>query len=152
MTKFKFDCKGFIFIEVLFLTLILSFTALMIVNFLETAMLSNRMSAIRNAAIYLANARMSEIEEYVDTNKKFPPSSYTILNDEDLTCENFFGINDNVKFEVDAQISGTASDKGNVTVKVTWTVGNNSSYGNGTNYEEIIKDIWIAPENLEGGT
>ena len=134
--------KGFIFIEVLFLTLILSFTVMMVFNALESAIKSNRMSAIRIAAIHIANAHMAEIEEYVDSNKSFPESSYTLLSDDDLIREDFFGISGIVKFNVNTQIHENIN-KGNVTIKVSWTINNNSNYGNSNNYEEISKDIFI---------
>ena len=135
--------KGFIFIEVMFLTLILSFTAMMVFNTLESSIKSNRMSAIRLAAMHIANAHMAEIEEYVDSNKSFPASSYTLLTDDDLIRENFFGISGTVTFNINTQINESNANKGSVTVKVSWTINNNSSYGNGNNYEEITKDIWI---------
>ena len=135
--------KGFVFIEVIFLTMILSFTALMVVNTLESAIKSNRMSAIRIAATQIANAHMAEIEEYVDSNKSFPASSYTLLTDDDLIHENFFGISGTVKFDINTQINVSTANKGSVTVKVSWTVNSDSHYGNDENYEEITKDIWI---------
>lgn len=147
MTRFKLNEKGFIFIETIFLALIVSFTAIIILNGLDLAIRSNRVSVIRMNAIHLANARMAEIEEYVDKNSSFPPSSYTLLADSDLIYENFFGINGTVKFEVEVLPSDMIKfeDNGKVTVKVTWTVNGNSDYGGGSdnNYEEITKDIWI---------
>ena len=137
------DNRGFIFIEVLFLTLILSFTTLLVCNALESAIKSNRMSAIKIAAIHIANARIAEIEEYNLERTSFQMPSYTLLTDDDLTYENFFGISGTVKFRVDTQINESSADKGNVTVKVSWSVNNNNNYGNGNNYEEITKDIWI---------
>ena len=139
------DNRGFIFIEVLFLTLILSFTTLLVCNALESAIKSNRMSAIKIAAIHIANARIAEIEEYNLERTSFQIPSYTLLTDDDLTYENFFGISGTVKFRVDTQINESSADKGNVTVKVSWSVNNNNNYGNGNNYEEITKDIWIIP-------
>ena len=140
------DNRGFIFIEVLFLTLIVSFTAVIVVNTLESAIISNKMSAVRTAAIYIANARMAEIEEYNINCSSFQMPSYTLLTDDDLVRENFFGISGTLRFKVDTQINESSTVKGNVTVKVSWTVNNNSNYGNGNNYEEITKDIWLIPD------
>ena len=144
MLKIKFDNKGFIFIEVLFLTLIVSFTAIMIVKALESAIISNRMSALRIAAINIANARMAEIEEYNSGASKFqiPP---TFLTKEDLTYEDFFGINGTVKFEVETDTLSSSADHGSVTVTVKWIVNDNMNYGTGDNEEKITKDIWIIP-------
>ena len=137
------DNRGFIFIEVLFLTMIVSFSTLMLFNAIETTITSNKMSAIRTAAMHIANARMSEIEEYNLERSSFQIPSYTLLTDEDLIHEDFFGINGTVKFKVDTQINESSTNKGNVTVRVSWTVNDNSNYGIGNNYEEITKDIWI---------
>ncbi len=150
LLKFKgklFNSKGFIFIEAIFLTLIISFMAILILNGLETAVRSNRISAIRTAALHIANAQMSEVEEYISMNKTTPSSDYTLLTSEDLERQNFFGINGTLKFNVETQIqnSSLGSELCNVTIKVTWTVNDNEEYINGTdrNYEEIKKDIWI---------
>lgn len=139
------DNRGFIFIEVLFLTLILSFTTLLVCNALESAIKSNRIAAIKITAIHIANARIAEIEEYNLERTSFQMPSYTLLTYDDLTYKNFFGISGTVKFKVDTQINESSVDKGNVTVKVSWSVNNNNNYGNGNNYEEITKDIWIIP-------
>ena len=143
MSKFIFNNRGFIFIEAIFLALILSFTAMLIINQLETAIKSNRMSMIREAAIYLANAKMSEIEEYNDKRSSFQLPTNTFLTDEDLIYKNFLGINDTIKFEIETIINTATTNHGNITVKVTWIVNDNENYGSGNNYEEITKDIWI---------
>lgn len=143
MPKFKFNEKGFVFIETLFLALIVSFTAVIIFEGLDLAIRSNRVSVIRMNAIHLANARMSEIEEYVDRNKNFPPLSYTQLTDKDLIYEHFFGIDGIVKYNIsNPEINGAT-----VTIEVTWTV-NDNYYGtknNEDNKEIIRKDIFIIP-------
>ena len=139
------DNRGFIFIEVLFVTMIVSFSTLMLFNAMEKVIKSNKMSAIRTAAIYIANARMAEIEEYNLERSSFQIPSYTLLTDEDLIHDEFFGINGTLRFKVNTQINESSIDKGNVTVTVTWTVNNNSSYDIGNNYEKITKDIWIIP-------
>ena len=112
---------------------------------MEKVIKSNKMSAIRTAAIYIANARMAEIEEYNLERSSFQIPSYTLLTDEELIHDDFFGINGTVRFKVNTQINESSIDKGNVTVTVTWTVNNNSSYDIGNNYEKITKDIWIIP-------
>ena len=147
MSKIKLNSKGFIFIEVLFLTLIVSFTALMIVNALESAVKSSNMSAIRTAAVYIANARMAEIEEYADSNKSLPPSTYTLMTDSDFTYDNFFGINGTVKFAVDTKITLVSANQGVAVVTVTWTVnGNNYGISNDDNNKETLtKNIWLLP-------
>lgn len=145
MAKFKLNEKGFIFIETIFLALIVSFTAIIILNGLDLAIRSNRVSVIRMNAIHLANARMAEIEEYNDSRTTFQLPADTFLTDDDLIYKDFFGINGTLKFTFEEKLNTSNSNHGNVTVKVTWTVNGNSDYGgsNGNNYEEITKDIWI---------
>ena len=151
MSKFKFDSRGFIFVEVIFLALIVSFTAILVLNGLEVAIKSNRISAIRAQAINLANAQISIIEEYIEMNKTAPASSYTLLTNDDLIYEDFFGINGNVQFTIESNItSSTSSDvqKFTATVKVSWAVNDNENYVNekGKNYEQLDKDIWIVSD------
>ena len=143
--KLKFNDRGFIFIEVIFLALILSFTALLIFNKFETAIISNRSSVIRIAAINLANAKMSEIEEYNFKRTSFQLPSETFLTDTDLNHKNRFGINGDINFTINTEVNTLSDNHANITVKVTWSVNGNTNYGtkNGNNYEEITKDIWI---------
>ena len=149
MPKFQLNEKGFIFIETLFLTLIVSFTAVIIFEGLDLAIRSNRSSVIRTNAIHLANARMSEIEEYNDDKATFQIPTNTFLTNDDLVYKDFFGINGTLQFTLEDKINTSSSNHGNVTVKVTWTVNGNSNYGgnNDKNYEDITKDIWIPKTN-----
>ena len=129
MSKFKLNEKGFVFIEVIFLAMIVSFTAIIVFNGLELSIKSNRISAIRMNAIHLANARMAEIEAFNDERTSFQIPTQTFLNNEDLVYTNFFGINGTVKFAFEEKINPPFDDKhANVTVKVSWTV-NSDKYG-----------------------
>jgi len=145
--KLKIDNKGFIFVEVIFLALILSFTAILVVNHFETAIKSNRVSIIRMAAIHLANAKMAEIEQYNFDKPSFQIPSETFLSDRDLNYKNTFGIKGDVKFSVGKPEVVVENKKEiiiyHVTIKVTWSVNGNTNYGNGNdnNFEEITKDI-----------
>ena len=146
MSKFKLNEKGFIFIETIFLAMIVSFTAIIIFNGLELAIKSNRISAIRMNAIHLANARMAEIEAFNDDRTTFQLPAQTFLADSDLFYDNFFGINETIKFKVEDKINSLSNDKhANVTVTVMWSV-NGNKYGmtsEDNNNESITKDIWI---------
>ena len=137
----KLDNKGFIFIETIFIALIVSFTAILIFNGLNAAIKSNRISAIRTQAIRLANSQIAIVENYVDQNKIFPSNSYTLLTADDLQYENYFGINGTIKFNIDTEIKNPI-----VTVKVTWSV-DDKNYGtqNENNYERLSKEIYITP-------
>ena len=145
MSKFKLNEKGFIFIDAIFLTLIVSFMAVLILNGLDLAITSNRVSVIRMNAIHLANARMSEIEAYNDGRTSFQMPSDTYLSYEDLNYTDYFGISGTTRFNIETKMNTSSTDRANVTVVVTWTVNNNSKYdkSNNRNYEEITKDIWI---------
>ena len=122
--------RGFIFVETIFLAMILSFTAIIVVNGLEVAIKSNQNSAIRLAAIHLANARMAEIEADVETN----------LNDEDLIIENFLG-NKTIQFVPEENFS-ESTDHITVTVKVSWIVDGNENFSDGDNFETVTKKIF----------
>ena len=138
------DNRGIIFIEVLFLTLILSLTALMICNALETAIISNKMSAVRTAAIHIANARMAEIEEYNSGSNtiQIPPTS---LSNDDLIYNDFFGISGIVEFVIEVPPPMINE----VTVTVKWIVNGNENYGNTTNEEKVTKYIYPISKNSE---
>lgn len=144
------DNRGFIFLEVLFLTLILSFTALLVCNALESAIISNRMSAIRIAAIHLANARMAEIEEYNFEKNSFQIPS-TSLTNEDLVYKDFFGINGTIEFVIDNSYAVQDSNPtiNEVTVTVKWIINGNENYGNATNEETVTKYICLIPAGSE---
>ena len=137
----KLDEKGFIFIETIFIAMVVSFTAILIFNGLEVAIKSNRTSAIRTQAIRLANSQIAIVENYVDQNKIFPSNSYTLLTADDLQYKNYFGINGTIKFNIDTEIKNPI-----VTVKVTWSL-DDKDYGtqNENNYEELSKEIYITP-------
>ena len=137
--------KGFIFIEVIIIALVVSFTAMMIVNGLKTAIKSNQNSAIRTAAIHIANAQMSEIENYADINNHFPASSQTFLTDTDLNYDDCFGIDGSVKFEI-SQSNLETINNGNtcrVSITVKWYINDVLS----DDSETITKDIWLKNQN-----
>ena len=144
MFKILRDNRGIIFIEVLFLTLILSFTALMVCNALEAAIISNKISAIRTAAIHIANARMAEIEEYNSGSNtiQIPPTS---LSNDDLIYNDFFGISGIVEFVIEVPPPMINE----VTVTVKWIVNGNENYGNTTNEEKVTKYIYPISKNSE---
>lgn len=144
----KLDNRGFIFVETMLIALIVSFTAIMIINGLNTAIKSNRMSVVRIMAVHIANAHMSEIEEYIERNSAAPSSSYTLLDSDDLIYEDFFGIKGTTEFKISTDINTSILDgmkNSDVTVRVSWNVNGNDDYGSGkdTNYEELTKSIWF---------
>lgn len=114
---FKLNQKGLIFIETIFLAMILSFTSMLVLDGLETTFKSSKASAIRMTAIHLANAKIAEFE-----------SGENLLDDNDLTYENFFGIKGKVEFIIIPQTDS-------VTVK--WIVNGNENFFDGDNFETI---------------
>ena len=140
------NSNGFVLVEVVFLTLIVSLTAMLIVRGYKTAILSNQNSALRTAALNVAQAQIAEIESsiYSDENKELP-ASFNLLGDDFLIYEDFFGIKGKVKFIVDTTsetLSDTSQIKGyRIKVKVYWQINNSNIDYN--IYEEVNKDIWF---------
>ena len=147
MLRFIFNNKGFIFIEVIFISLLVSFTAALIVRGLKTAVTANQTSAIKTAAIHIANSQMSEIEEYVNINRSLP-SSYNFLDESDLIYEDFLGMKEPVTFYIETEVSDSTlnSQLRRVTVKVSWQIGDDENFNTTDDdkyYEQISKDISI---------
>ena len=147
MLKFIFNNKGFIFIEVIFISLLVSFTAILIVRGLKTAVTANQTSAIKTAAMHIANAQMSEIEEYVNKNKSLP-SSYNFIDESDLIYEDFLGMKEPVIFYIETEVSDSTLNGQllRVTVKVSWQIGDNEDSNitdDDKDYEQISRDISI---------
>ena len=149
--KYLSNSNGFVLVEVVFLTLIVSFTAMLIVRGYKTTVLSNQNSALRTAALNVAQAQIAEIESriYRDDNKELP-ISFDLLDENFLIYEDFFGIKGKVKFIVNTTcttLSDTPQIKGySINIKVYWQI-NNSNIDNNI-YEEINKNIWFKVESI----
>ncbi len=138
-----FNEKGFILIETVFTAMILSFTAFIVVNGLEVAIRSERISVVKTNAVHLANARIAEIESFNENLNSFQFPS-TSLTNEDLIYKNFFGINGTIQFQIDEKINSSSTNFVNVTIRVSWVVNGNENYSDGNNYEEVTKNIYFA--------
>ena len=97
---------GFIYLEALFLVMVLSTATMLVMGGLHEAQRLNRTAAIRSAAVELANGKIAEAQ--YDLNS-FDRSSAE-------TFENFMG-GMTIVFEIEATVSGDL-----VTVTVTPTI------------------------------
>ena len=107
--------RGFMLLNVIILTLITSFVAMILLN--AAPRIKNPQAAIRLTAIHLANEKFALIES------KAASGVFDLncpINSEDLTTENFSEGN-----QIEFTVSTTDNPSGNlhrVTVKVEWTV------------------------------
>ena len=106
--------RGFMLLNVVFLTLITSFAAMILMNAAPRA--RNPQSTLRLTAIYLANEQFAELESLAaDENIS---GSYSFLGDKDDLTSNNLGAGNPIEFEVTTTVSG-----GRAKVKVSWQVG-----------------------------
>ena len=106
--------RGFMLLNVVFLTVITSLAAMILMNAAPRA--RNHQSTLRLTAIYLANEQFAELESLaahgdISGNQPF------LGNKDDLTSNNLSADNP-IEFEVTTNVSG-----GRAKVKVTWQVG-----------------------------
>ncbi len=125
--------RGFMLLNVIFLTLITSFAAMILIN--AVPRVRNPQAVLRLTAIYLANEQLAMIESKaaageLDLNYLGKP--------EDLTTENY---SENVP--ITFKVTSTDKPNGNlhaVTVKVEWTVNGRDSF------VELERTIRVVPE------
>lgn len=106
--------RGFMLLNVVFLTVITSLAAMILMNAAPRA--RNHQSTLRLTAIYLANEQFAELESLAahgDINGSQP----FLGNKDDLTSNNL-GEDNPIEFKVTTTVSG-----GRAKVKVTWQVG-----------------------------
>ena len=125
--------RGFMLLNVIFLTLITSFAAMILIN--AVPRVRNSQAVLRLTAIHLANEQLAMIESKaaageLDLNYLGKP--------EDLTTENF---SENIP--ITFNVTSTDKPNGNlhaVTVKVEWTVNGRDSF------VELERTIRVVPE------
>ena len=114
--------RGFLMLNVVFLTLITSFAAMILLN--AAPRVRNSQSTIRLIALYLADEKFAELESKAVLEKK-PPTNET-------TTRNFDGRD----YQVVVGVSG--SNPYEVTVTIIWTDG-------GKNFDvKVQRMIWVA--------
>ena len=141
---------GFVFIDAIFMTLIVSFMAILAANGIQAAIKTNQQSALRTAAINIANGRLDEIQYSAMTEDvNFPAapdnsSGKWIDSNGELQYENFLGIDGTITFKVTEDIQSLGNDVYRVTVRVYWFINKNVDTGAANdNYEELTKNILL---------
>lgn len=102
-------------LNVVFLTLITSFAAMILLN--AAPRIRNSQSSLRLTALYLANEQFAQLESLASEGKSLPTNF--LGKTSDLTTKNFGRENSPITFEVTTQING--ANPYAVTVKVSWT-------------------------------
>ena len=112
--------RGFALLNVIFLTVITSFAAMILLNAATQA--KNPQSILQLTALHVANEQFAQLESLAAADE-LEAGSYPFKGlDEDLTTENF-GEGSPVTFNVDTEVSNGGGNLRKVTVTVSWTVG-----------------------------
>ena len=139
MLSKKFAERGFMMMNVIFLTLIVSFTALIFLN--GAARVKKSDADLQLTALNLANEQFAEIE-YLAASQENLAGSYNFLGAaEDLKSYGIYTDDDLTK-KIPVEFAVTATVKNfsdyenlrNVTVKVSWTF-------NGKNFEIELEKL-----------
>lgn len=113
------DERGFMLLNVVFLTLITSFAAMILLN--AAPRIRTPQSVLRLTALHLANEQLAMLESMAATGG-LEAGSYSFKgNDDDLTTENAF-TGAATRFEVETTVKAEGNLRG-VTVAVSWEVG-----------------------------
>lgn len=124
--------RGFLMLNVVFLTLITSFAAMILLN--AAPRVRNSQSQLRLTALYLAEEQFAYLESDAAEGKA-PTSSENFLGKpDDLITKNFGGKDYEVEFKVKTEVSGAAPYK--VTVTVSWSDDNFKV--------KVQRMIWVA--------
>ena len=116
MIKILRNQRGYMLLNVIFLTLITAFAAQILLN--AVPRVRNPEATLRMTAIYLANEQFAMLESRAANGTL--SGSYSFLGkDDDLTSYNLDEENP-VEFKVNTSVNGTPPK---ATVKITWQVG-----------------------------
>ena len=119
MKNFFGNQRGFALLNVIFLTLITSFAAMILLNAVPRA--KNPQSTLRLTALYLANEQCAQLESLA-VSGDLESGSYPFKGvAEDLTTENAGAP---ITFTVNTHVTGGGNLR-KVSVKVSWTFGGN---------------------------
>ena len=120
--------RGFMMLNVVFLTLIASLAAMILIN--AATRVRNPQSTLRLTALYVANEQLAQMESLAASGNEL--TRETLVKDEDLKTTNF-STGEPIEFEVKTDIVGSKC-----TVTVSWTVkGQPDSV-------TVERTIWIA--------
>ncbi|MBR1807562.1 MAG: hypothetical protein IJ774_14400 [Selenomonadaceae bacterium] len=118
MKKFFHDQHGFALFEVVLLTLITSFAAMIWLNAVPRA--KNPQSTLKMTALYVAEEQFAHLESFAAAGT-LNAGTYSFQGrDEDLTTENAGAP---IKFTVDTQVINAGTNIYRVIVKVGWKFG-----------------------------
>ena len=118
--RYIFNNGGFVFIEAIFLSIILAISAMLIINGFHSAQKAGRETAIRTAAIHLANAQIAELQ-YLASKNELHAGNYAWLGEADAPrFDNFFGMT--IEFDVETTVNNNHAK-----VIVSWTADNGGS-------------------------
>lgn len=110
---FRLNERGYLLLNVVFLTLVTSFAAMILLN--ATPRVKNSQSTMKLIALYLANEQLAYLEaeaEGKSVDKNF------LTRAEDLTNDSFRTEDAPTVFSVDKSIDGNVA-----TVTVSWQIG-----------------------------
>ena len=127
--------RGFLMLNVVFLTLITSFAAMILLN--AAPRVRNSQSRLRLTALYLADEQFAQLESLA-AGGTAPTSSEEFLGESgDLTTNNFGGKDYQVTFNVKTEVINN-SNPYEVTVTVSWI-------DSGKNFSvKVQRMIWVA--------
>ena len=112
--------RGFMLLNVVFLTLITSFAAMILIN--AAPRIRNPQATLRLTALYLANEQCAQLESLA-VSGDLESGSYPFKGvAEDLTTEN---VGAPITFTVTTQVENGGGNLRTATVKVSWTFGGN---------------------------
>ena len=126
--------RGFMLLNVVFLTLITSAVAMILMN--AAPRFKNSQAVLRLTAIHLANEKFAFMES------KAASGVFDLncpINSEDLTTENF-GKKVPIKFKITPTEKSSAGNLHHVNVKVEWNVDGRE------NYIEVERTIRVVPK------
>ena len=109
MSKRISNSGGFVFLETILITILLSAAAMMIINGFHSAQKISQETAIKTAAIHLANARIAELQYQFATG-----SVVDDVTEGDIIVENLLEMT--LTFNVSSSVNGN-----HAVVTVRWT-------------------------------
>ena len=121
--------RGFLLLNVIFLTLITSFAAMILFN--AAPRVKNPQTTLRLTALYLANEQLAQLESLAADGESL--TTDFLGKAEDLKTENTGA---EIRFTVETTINGEENLR-EVKVKVSWT---------DTDFIEVERTIWVAPK------
>lgn len=111
--------RGFLLLNVVFLTLITAFAAMILLN--AAPRVKNYQSTLRLTAQHLANEQLAQLESLAAAGEQIGGSYSFLGRKADLTSENF-SAGEPTKFNVTSSVTGSDNLR-NATVTVEWQVG-----------------------------